>query len=149
MESRAGFEWFVRRFGCQYRGMDYPNQDILCRGVVTRKYEEDGRALVDLDVATARLVRLVREFRPHVLTTYDEQGGYPHPDHIRTHEVSMAAVEGFFPQVYGGRLIVIGADNDDRRRIIDRTAIGRFARPGEQLVEIDNRDDPSAYAGSA
>ena len=31
-------------FGCQYRGMDYPNQEIICRGVVTRKYEEDGKS---------------------------------------------------------------------------------------------------------
>src|SRR6185503_5702384 len=33
------------------------------------------------------------EFRPHVITTYDEKGGYPHPDHIRTHEISMVAWE--------------------------------------------------------
>jgi len=39
------------------------------------------------------LVRLIREFRPQVVTTYDENGGYPHPDHIRTHETTMAAVE--------------------------------------------------------
>jgi mycothiol S-conjugate amidase len=44
-----------------------------------------------LEVASAPLVRLVREFRPHVITTYDENGGYPHPDHIRCHEVSMEA----------------------------------------------------------
>ena len=44
-----------------------------------------------LDVASEPLVRLVREFRPHVITTYDENGGYPHPDHIRCHEVSMEA----------------------------------------------------------
>jgi mycothiol S-conjugate amidase len=50
-------------------------------------------ALVPLEEATERLVRIVREFRPHVLTTYDEKGGYPHPDHIRTHEVTMAAWE--------------------------------------------------------
>jgi mycothiol S-conjugate amidase len=50
-------------------------------------------ALVPLDEATAPLVELVREFRPHVITTYDENGGYPHPDHIRTHEVSMRAFE--------------------------------------------------------
>jgi mycothiol S-conjugate amidase len=50
-------------------------------------------ALVPLDVAAEELVRLVREFRPHVMTTYDENGGYPHPDHIRTHEVSMRAFE--------------------------------------------------------
>jgi mycothiol S-conjugate amidase len=51
-------------------------------------------ATVPLQDATAALVRLVREFRPHVITTYDENGGYPHPDHIRTHEISMRAFEG-------------------------------------------------------
>ena len=40
-----------------------------------------------------RLVRVIREFRPHVMTTYDENGGYPHPDHIRCHQVSVAAFE--------------------------------------------------------
>ncbi|WP_309138723.1 mycothiol conjugate amidase Mca [Nocardia cyriacigeorgica] len=50
-------------------------------------------ALVPLDEATEALVRVVREFKPHVMTTYDETGGYPHPDHIRCHEVSMAAFE--------------------------------------------------------
>ena len=48
-------------------------------------------ALVPLEEAAEPLVRLIRSFRPHVLTTYDENGGYPHPDHIRCHEVSMYA----------------------------------------------------------
>ena len=52
---------------------------------------EDCFALQPLEVTTAPLVRLMREFRPHVVTTYDEHGGYPHPDHIMTHKVSMAA----------------------------------------------------------
>ncbi|MFC5140801.1 mycothiol conjugate amidase Mca [Actinomycetospora rhizophila] len=50
-------------------------------------------ALEPLEVPTEALVRIVREFRPHVVVTYDENGGYPHPDHIRTHEVSMAAFD--------------------------------------------------------
>ena len=50
-------------------------------------------ALVPLEEATERLVTLVRSFKPHVLTTYDENGGYPHPDHIRCHEVSVEAFE--------------------------------------------------------
>lgn len=49
-------------------------------------------AEIALDEPVAALVRLIREHRPHVLTTYDENGGYPHPDHIRCHEVSVAAV---------------------------------------------------------
>jgi mycothiol S-conjugate amidase len=50
-------------------------------------------ALGDLTEQTAALVELVRKERPHVMTTYDENGGYPHPDHIRCHEVAMAAFE--------------------------------------------------------
>ena len=36
-------------------------------------------------------MRVIRDFRPHVLTTYDELGGYPHPDHVMTHVVSVSA----------------------------------------------------------
>jgi mycothiol S-conjugate amidase len=50
-------------------------------------------ALQDVDEAAGRLVKVLREFRPHVLTTYDENGGYPHPDHVMCHRISMAAVE--------------------------------------------------------
>jgi mycothiol S-conjugate amidase len=50
-------------------------------------------ALTPLDEATEPLVRAVREFRPHVMLTYDENGGYPHPDHVMTHRVSVAAFE--------------------------------------------------------
>jgi mycothiol S-conjugate amidase len=50
-------------------------------------------ALVPLAEAAAPLVRAVREFRPHVILTYDENGGYPHPDHIKTHEVAVEAFE--------------------------------------------------------
>jgi mycothiol S-conjugate amidase len=50
-------------------------------------------ALQDVDVAAGPLVKLMREFRPHVVTTYDEEGGYPHPDHIMCHKISVAAFE--------------------------------------------------------
>jgi mycothiol S-conjugate amidase len=50
-------------------------------------------ALVPLEVSVEALVRVIREFRPHVMTTYDENGGYPHPDHIRCHQVSVGAFE--------------------------------------------------------
>lgn len=49
--------------------------------------------LVPVEEAAVPLVRLVRSFRPHVLTTYDENGGYPHPDHIKCHEISVFAYE--------------------------------------------------------
>ena len=49
--------------------------------------------LAPLEESVEALVRIVRAVRPHVMTTYDERGGYPHPDHIRCHEVSVAAFE--------------------------------------------------------
>ena len=48
-------------------------------------------ARVPLEEAAAPLVELMRTFRPHVVTTYDPSGGYPHPDHIKCHEVSVEA----------------------------------------------------------
>ena len=50
-------------------------------------------ARADLDEAVGRLVEIIRRERPQVVVTYDESGGYPHPDHIRTHEVSVAAFD--------------------------------------------------------
>jgi N-acetyl-1-D-myo-inositol-2-amino-2-deoxy-alpha-D-glucopyranoside deacetylase len=47
----------------------------------------------DLDTAAQILVKIIHEVRPHVLITYDEIGGYGHPDHIQAHRVAMRAVE--------------------------------------------------------
>jgi mycothiol S-conjugate amidase len=50
-------------------------------------------ARMDPAVAAAPLVEVIRAFRPHVMTTYDETGGYPHPDHIMCHKISVVAFE--------------------------------------------------------
>src|SRR5262245_9728949 len=50
-------------------------------------------AVVPLEESVPPLVELMREFKPHVVITYDENGGYPQPDHIRCHEVSVAAFD--------------------------------------------------------
>ncbi|NUO57204.1 MAG: GlcNAc-PI de-N-acetylase [Hamadaea sp.] len=48
---------------------------------------------VPVEVAAARLAELIRRYEPDVIVTYDERGGYGHPDHIQTHRITMAAVE--------------------------------------------------------
>ncbi|TIC86302.1 N-acetyl-1-D-myo-inositol-2-amino-2-deoxy-alpha-D-glucopyranoside deacetylase [Nocardioides sp. GY 10113] len=65
------------------------------------KWHEDGHAVAaddihanafwhaDLTEAATRLVEVIREVRPQVLVTYDEFGGYGHPDHIQAHRVAM------------------------------------------------------------
>ena len=47
----------------------------------------------DLDEAADLLVQVINEVKPHVLITYDEFGGYGHPDHIQAHRVAMRAAE--------------------------------------------------------
>jgi N-acetyl-1-D-myo-inositol-2-amino-2-deoxy-alpha-D-glucopyranoside deacetylase len=47
----------------------------------------------DVDTAAADLVAVIREVRPQVLVTYDERGGYDHPDHVQANRVSMRAVD--------------------------------------------------------
>jgi N-acetyl-1-D-myo-inositol-2-amino-2-deoxy-alpha-D-glucopyranoside deacetylase len=67
-------------------------------------WHEDGHAVpadvihdnafwkADLNEAADHLVRVIREVRPQVLVTYDQFGGYGHPDHIQAHRVAMYAV---------------------------------------------------------
>lgn len=82
----------ARILGVQHEWLGYIDSG-LPEGDPLPPLPDDAFALQPLDEAAERLVRLVRRFRPHVITTYDENGGYPHPDHIRCHEVSVAAYE--------------------------------------------------------
>jgi mycothiol S-conjugate amidase len=54
---------------------------------------EDSLARQPVDTPASALAEVVREERPHVVITYPEDGGYPHPDHIMTHEVTLRALE--------------------------------------------------------
>ena len=46
-----------------------------------------------MDEAASHLVAVIREVRPLVLATYNDNGGYGHPDHIQTHRVAMRSAE--------------------------------------------------------
>lgn len=48
---------------------------------------------VPVEESTARLVALMERYRPDVVVTYDDMGGYNHPDHLRAHEITRRAVE--------------------------------------------------------
>lgn len=55
----------------------------------------------DVDEAAGHLVAVIREVRPQVLVTYDENGGYGHPDHIQAHRVAMRAYDLAADPAYG------------------------------------------------
>ncbi|MGK0722755.1 mycothiol conjugate amidase Mca [Leucobacter sp. W1478] len=74
--------------GFQHRWLGYEDSGLPPEGVGV---PVGSFADVPAEVSAEALVRLVREFRPHVMITYNEQGGYPHPDHIRCHEISKIA----------------------------------------------------------
>lgn len=59
-------------------------------------------ARADLAEATAKLVDILRETRPHVVITYNERGGYGHPDHIMAHRVTVSAFEKSGDPAYRG-----------------------------------------------
>jgi mycothiol S-conjugate amidase len=84
---------------------------------------------VPLEESAARLARIVRRHRPHVVITYPEDGGYPHPDHIRTHDVTIAALAlAEDPQAE------LGDDAADAWRVPKVYASSAF--PSERLVGL-------------
>ena len=82
----------AKLLGVQHRWLGFVDSG-LPEGDPLPPLPEGCFAVVPLEEATGPLVQAIREFRPHVVLTYDENGGYPHPDHIRCHEVSMAAFD--------------------------------------------------------
>ena len=88
----------------------------------------------DLLEAADLLVEIIREVRPQVLVTYDQFGGYGHPDHIQAHRVAtyaaaLAAVPSYRPELgaaVGHRQDLLGRDVESRGCA---RACGRCARP--------------------
>jgi mycothiol S-conjugate amidase len=76
--------------GFEHRWLGYEDSGLPPEGVAV---PPGSFADIPAEISAEALVRLVREFKPHVMITYNEQGGYPHPDHIRCHEISKLAWE--------------------------------------------------------
>lgn len=74
----------------EWDSLGYRDSDMM-----GRPGNRDPRTLwqADTDEAIGRMTWMVRRFRPDVMTTYNEFGGYGHPDHIRTHVVATGAFE--------------------------------------------------------
>ena len=91
-EIRAGeLERAMGHLGVtEWENLGYHDSDMM-----GRPGNRDPRTFwqADLDEAIGRLVWFVRRYQPDVITTYNDFGGYGHPDHIRTHLVALGAFE--------------------------------------------------------
>ena len=99
----------------------------------------------DLDEAAAMVADVVRRVRPALVATYDEQGGYGHPDHIQTHRVTCAAVltlpEDERPPVYAV-LTPASWAREDREWLTDHPPVGT----GWSLPDPEGEYPPSVVA---
>lgn len=82
----------IAAIGAQHAWLGYVDSG-LPEGDPLPPLPEGSFALANTEEVVAKVVAVIREFRPHVIITYDENGGYPHPDHLKVHEVSMLAWE--------------------------------------------------------
>lgn len=80
----------VAALGVEHRWLGYVDSG-LPQGDPLPPLPEGCFAREKTDTVVRDLVEIMREFQPHVVITYDENGGYPHPDHLKVHEVSMLA----------------------------------------------------------
>ncbi|TPG15910.1 N-acetyl-1-D-myo-inositol-2-amino-2-deoxy-alpha-D-glucopyranoside deacetylase [Pedococcus bigeumensis] len=99
----------------------------------------------DVEEAATLLADVVRRLRPAVVVTYDEQGGYGHPDHVQTHRVTCAAVltlpEDERPPVYAV-LTPASWAREDRTWLGDHPPVGT----AWSLPDPDGQYPPSVVA---
>jgi N-acetyl-1-D-myo-inositol-2-amino-2-deoxy-alpha-D-glucopyranoside deacetylase len=91
----------------------------------------------DLDDAANELVKIILETKPQVLITYDEFGGYGHPDHIKAHQVAMRAAEIASQQGWQVSKIYW---NTMPRSVI-QMGIDKMKEVGSEFFGAENADD--------
>ena len=90
----------------------------------------------DLDSAAHELVKIILEVKPQVLVTYDDFGGYGHPDHIQAHRVAMRAAELVESEWNIEKIYW----NTMPRSVIQK-GIDAMKAAGSDFMGVDNADD--------
>jgi mycothiol S-conjugate amidase len=104
-------------------------------------------ARMDLDVAAEALASVIRRERPHVVVTYPENGGYPHPDHIMTHLVTVRGVELAADVWQVAKLYAVHAFPRERVLALHEAMLAAdFESPYTEWVEPDRRPDVVPHA---
>jgi LmbE family N-acetylglucosaminyl deacetylase len=108
-------------------------------GMVGTPENDDPRSfhLAPLDEAAAKLAAVLREERPDVVVTYDSDGTYGHPDHIKAHLITNAALDVLENEGWRPRKVYYTA--------IPRSLMEKFM---EQVPEEDRRNDTIRIIGT-
>ncbi len=109
-----------------YRDSGMPDSEANAR--------PDSFAQAPLEEAVGRLVAIIRRERPEVMVIYgDEQSGYPHPDHLRVHEVGLAA---FRATGDGDQFPEAGPPHQPDKLYYTMFSVARFREIHEKFVEL-------------
>ncbi len=109
-----------------YRDSGMPDSEANAR--------PDCFARAPLEEATARLVAVIRRARPQVMVIYgEEQSGYPHPDHLRVHEVGLAA---FHAAGRADRFPDTGEPHQPEKLYYTVFSVSRFRELHEKFEEL-------------
>ena len=104
-------------------------------------------ARMDLDVAAEALAVIIRDEQPHVVVTYPENGGYPHPDHIMNHLVTMRGIELAAPHWQVAK--VYAANTFLRERVValhEAMLASGLESPYAEWIEKGRRPDVAPHA---
>ena len=122
--------------------------DFRFLGAPTKKYRDSGMMgtepnnrpdvfwQANVDEAAADLVKVILEVKPQVLVTYDDFGGYGHPDHIQAHRIAMRAAELALPQWEISKIYW----NTMPRSVMQR-GIEKMKEVGSDFMGVESADD--------
>jgi len=122
-----------------FRFLGAPNKKWRDSGMMgtPQNYRKDVFWQADLDEVANELVKIILETKPQVLITYDEFGGYGHPDHIKAHQIAMRAAEIASQQDWQVSKIYW---NTTPRSVI-QMGIDKMKEVGSEFFGAENADD--------
>lgn len=97
----------------------------------------------DPDEVTGKIVRIIREVKPEVIVTFDETGGYGHPDHITVHRATVAA---FAAAGNGARYPAAGAPYQPQK--LYYTAMPRSLFEGWAAIMVEQGIDVTRFGAN-
>jgi len=122
-----------------YRFLGAPNKKWRDSGMMGTPQNDRNDVFwqTDLDEAALELVKIILETKPQVLITYDEFGGYGHPDHIKAHRVAMRAAELAMDQ--GWQISKIYWNTTPRSVV--QEGIEKMKEIGSDFIDAESVDD--------